>query len=122
IDRLERNERGPAVVAARAAAQGRERPPEGAGQVTIRPFSSGGFAMTQVKITVHSTGSGTCSLTGKEDTDGLNVSFEDATVREAFLSWKAFRQLLGLKAGKTKPVAAGLPPALPVGNGAAVVK
>ena len=59
--------------------------------------------MSQVKVTVHSTGSGTDSLTGREGADGLTVTFDDGTVREQFLSWKSFRQLLGLKAGKAKP-------------------
>ncbi len=54
-----------------------------------------------IKLTIHSTGTGTCLLTGKE-TDGLTVSFEDGTIRESFLSWRGFRQLLGLKAGTTK--------------------
>jgi hypothetical protein len=52
-----------------------------------------------IKLTIHSTGTGTCLLTGKE-TDGLTVSFEDGTIRESFLSWRGFRQLLGLKAGR----------------------
>ena len=52
----------------------------------------------QTKVTIHSTGTGTCSLTGKESTDGLTVSFEDGTIKESFLSWKAFRQLLAMKA------------------------
>ena len=56
-----------------------------------------------VKLTIHSTGNGTCSLTGKEDCDGLTLSFEDGSVQEAFLSWRGFRQLLGLTAGQ-KPV------------------
>jgi len=51
-----------------------------------------------VKITVHSTGSGVCSLTGKNESDGLTVTFEDGTVHQSFLSWKGFRQLLSLKA------------------------
>ena len=76
--------------------------------------------MSQIKVTVHSTGSGIDSLTGKEDADGLTVTFEDGTVREQFLSWKSFRQLLGLKAGKAgKPVA---PLAAPAGNGVTVAK
>ncbi len=53
-----------------------------------------------VKLTVHSTGAGTCLLTGKDSADGLVVSFEDGTVKESHLSWRAFRQLLGLKAGQ----------------------
>ena len=51
------------------------------------------------KITIHSTGIGSCALTGKE-ADGLTVTFEDGTIKDAFLSWKAFRQLLNLKAGQ----------------------
>jgi len=54
------------------------------------------------KITIHHTGIGSCALTGKE-TDGLTVSFEDGTIRESFLSWKAFRQLLNLKTGQANP-------------------
>ena len=48
------------------------------------------------KLTIHSTGIGSCALTGKE-ADGLTVTFEDGTIKDAFLSWKAFRQLLNLK-------------------------
>lgn len=59
--------------------------------------------MAVVKLTIHNAGSGTCSLTGKE-CDGLTVTFEDGTVRDSFLSWKAFRQLLGMKTSEgTKP-------------------
>lgn len=54
------------------------------------------------KVTIHHVGDGNCSLTGRQS-DGLNVSFEDGTIRETFLSWKAFRQLLGLKNGNGKP-------------------
>lgn len=53
-----------------------------------------------VKLTIHSVGKGNCCLTGKEDCDGLSLSFEDGTVREAFLSWRGFRQLLGLTVGQ----------------------
>jgi hypothetical protein len=56
-----------------------------------------------IKLTVHATGSGVCSLTEKE-CDGLTVSFDDGTVKESFLSWRAFRQLLGMKAGQQKPM------------------
>ncbi len=51
------------------------------------------------KLLIHSTGTGMCSLTGKE-TDGLTVTFDDGTVKEAFLSWRGFKQLLGLKSGQ----------------------
>ena len=57
--------------------------------------------MSALKITIHSTGSGVCSLTGKNEADGITVSFEDGTVQQAFLSWKGFRQLLSLKAKRT---------------------
>lgn len=57
--------------------------------------------MSPLKITIHSTGSGVCSLTGKNEADGITVSFEDGTVQQAFLSWKGFRQLLSLKAKRT---------------------
>ena len=53
-----------------------------------------------VKLTIHSVGKGNCCLTGKEDCDGLSLSFEDGTVSEAFLSGRVFRQLLGLTAGQ----------------------
>ena len=56
--------------------------------------------MSALKITIHATGSGICSLTGKNETDGLTVTFEDGTVQNAFLGWKGFRQLLSLKANK----------------------
>lgn len=64
------------------------------------------------KITIHGTGMGPCALTGKES-DGLTVTFEDGTIKDAFLSWKAFRQLLNLKTGQAngtgaKPLANGV--------------
>ncbi len=65
------------------------------------------------ELTIHGTGSGTCSLTGRTG-DGLTVSFQDGTVTESFLSWKGFQQLLALKAGKNgKPI----PPAAAAGSG-----
>ena len=58
-----------------------------------------------LKVMIHSTGSGTDLLTGKEGKDGLTVTFDDGTVRESFLSWASFRQLLALKntQGKAMP-------------------
>ncbi len=55
-----------------------------------------------IQLTIHGTGTGTCSLTGKEAADGLTVTFEDGTVKEGFLSWKAFQQLLRMKVGHNK--------------------
>jgi hypothetical protein len=71
-----------------------------------------------VKLTIHSTGKGNCSLTGKEDCDGLTLSFEDGTVQEAFLSWRGFRQLLGLTAGP-KPAKESRVPAAAAAHGKA---
>jgi hypothetical protein len=70
--------------------------------------------MSPIKVTISATGAGGCALTGRE-CDGLTVAFEDEPA--AFLSWKAFRQLVTMKAGKhPKPAS----PAVP--NGAAAVK
>jgi hypothetical protein len=55
--------------------------------------------MSAIRLTVHGTGSGVCSLMGKEG-DGLTVTFEDGTVQQAFLSWKGLRQLLAMKASQ----------------------
>lgn len=66
-----------------------------------------------VKLTVHSTGLGHCSLTGKE-CEGVSVTFENG--RQRFLSWKAFRQLLCMETveqAKPEPKPAV---ALPAGN------
>ena len=35
--------------------------------------------MSAIKVTIHGTGSGTCSLTGKEGTDGLTITFASAS-------------------------------------------
>jgi len=71
-----------------------------------------------VKLTIHSVGKGNCCLTGKEDCDGLSLSFEDGTVQEAFLSWRGFRQLLGLTAGQ-KPAKESRVPASSAAHGKA---
>lgn len=55
-----------------------------------------------IELTIHGTGAGTCSLTGK-DGDGMTVTFKDGTVKEAFLSHRAFLQLVRMKAGVEKP-------------------
>ena len=71
--------------------------------------------MTPVKITIHATGTGPCALTGKES-DGLTITFEDGSVQQQHLSWKAFKQILCLKTNQriaaAKPVAV-LPPSIP---------
>lgn len=51
-----------------------------------------------IELTIHCTGTGSCSLTGKEG-EGMTVTFKDGTVNEAFLSQRAFMQLVRMKAG-----------------------
>jgi hypothetical protein len=80
--------------------------------------------MSATKVTIHGAGLGTCTLTGKSDVDGLTVTFEDGTVKEAFLSWKSFRQLLSLKSAqavKPEPKAEPKPAPAMSGNGPAVL-
>src|SRR6266540_3072310 len=57
---------------------------------------------SMLNVTIHHAGSGTCSLTGKEG-EGIAITFEDGTVKNQFLSWKAFRQLLAMKMTTPKP-------------------
>lgn len=52
-----------------------------------------------IELTIHGTGTGTCSLTGKEG-EGVTVTFKDGTTKEAFLTTKAFLQLVRLKTGQ----------------------
>lgn len=68
-----------------------------------------------IEVLIHDMGSGTCSLTGKEG-EGLTVTFKDGTVKDAFLSQRAFFQLVRMKAG-TPEKPRSVPAALPV-NGA----
>jgi hypothetical protein len=63
--------------------------------------------MNPIKVTISQTGTGNCALTGKE-ADGLAVAFENEP--PTFLSWKAFRQLVTMKAGKQPR-----PAAVPIG-------
>lgn len=62
--------------------------------------------MNPIKLTVQATGQGHCALTGRE-CDGVSVAFENEP--PCFLSWKALRQLVAMKAGR--PAKAGLPAA-----------
>lgn len=63
-----------------------------------------------IDLTVHGMGSGICSFSNKE-TEGLTVTFKDGTVKEAFLSTKAFLQLLRMKTGQEqqKPALPAVP-------------
>jgi hypothetical protein len=60
--------------------------------------------MNPIKLTVHSTGTGPCALTGR-DCDGLTVAFDGEP--PCFLSWKALRQLMSMKVGRQPKAAAG---------------
>jgi hypothetical protein len=75
------------------------------------PFLKG---VNMLNVTIHHAGGGTCSLTGKEG-DGLAITFDDGTVKNQFLSWKAFRQLLAMKMTTPKPESK-IPLALPEGQ------
>ena len=73
-----------------------------------------------IDITIHDTGSGTCSLSGKEG-EGLVVSFKDGTLREGFLTQKAFMQLVRMKfaqatKGESKPEPKPTVGAVPTAN------
>jgi hypothetical protein len=71
-----------------------------------------------LKLTIHSTGTGTCSLSGKEG-PGITVTFEDGTANNAFLTWKALQQLVAMKVGQAKKAA---PAAVPVSANAVPAK
>ena len=75
-----------------------------------------------IKLVVHGIGSGKCALSGKEDTEGLEVAFENE--QQTFLSFKAFRQILSMKAAqlqKGKPKEPPVAAAAPSQNGPPVV-
>ncbi len=55
-----------------------------------------------LNLTIHHAGSGLCSLTNKEG-DGITVTFDDGTVKNQFLTYKAVRQLLTMKLMPAKP-------------------
>ena len=76
-----------------------------------------------IELTIHSTGIGQCALSGKEG-EGLTITFKDGTIREGFLSHKAFLQLVKMKfaqapKAEVKPEPKPAPPlaAVLAGNG-----
>ena len=74
------------------------------------------------KVTIYSTGTGVCALTQRE-ADGLTVTFEDGSPKEQFLSWKALRQLVGMRVPRlAKPLAGSQPPVPTPVNGAPPAK
>ena len=69
-----------------------------------------------IDLTIHGTGVGQCTLTGKEG-EGVTVTFKDGTVNNCFLSHKAFLQLLKMKLGQaSKTSAAPVAQAVPVAS------
>ena len=73
--------------------------------------------MNPIEPTIHGTGTGTCALTGKEG-EGVTVTFKDGTTKEAFLTTKAFMQLVRMKSGPVERPRRAAPEAAPV-NGQA---
>jgi len=73
-----------------------------------------------LKLSVVSSGPGTCSFSGKPESDGLLVAFENEA--PAFLSWKAFRQLLSYKTSQNGSKPEARPLATPVASNVTVAK
>ena len=74
-----------------------------------------------IDLTIHGAGSGICSLSGK-DCDGITVTFKDGTLREGFLSHKAFLQLVTMKFAQGAKAEAKIPSALPANGPVATAK
>src|SRR5437899_1051515 len=74
----------------------------GVGHVRFRVRFFWRCPMSAVEVVIHNTGNGICSLSGKE-CEGMTVSFKDGTLREGFLSHKAFLQLVKMKFAQAKP-------------------
>jgi hypothetical protein len=75
--------------------------------------------MMSIDLTIHGTGVGQWSLSGKEG-EGIVVTFKDGTLREGFLSYRAFQQLIKMKfapAPKPPPAAPAQPAPTAAGNG-----
>ncbi len=51
--------------------------------------------MAAIQVSIIGTGTGTDTLSGKADSDGLTISFENEA--PCFVSWKSFKQLLSFK-------------------------
>jgi hypothetical protein len=67
--------------------------------VSYAPF--GGFQM--VRITVHSSGIGTCVYSGKENTNGFVVTFDDGLLTEDFVSESHFLKFVRMRAPRRRP-------------------
>lgn len=71
----------------------------GGGVEDARRTAHAGFGGFQVvKIVIHGKGQGTCSFSGKENVEGLLVSFEDGTLAHAFVSNGSFLKFVRMKA------------------------
>ena len=67
--------------------------------------------MCAIRVSILGTGVGIDTLTGKADSEGLTVSFENEA--PCFVSWKSFKQLLSFKTSQnskpeSKAAAAGI--------------
>ena len=53
-----------------------------------------------LEVTIHGVGVGDCTLSGRTGVEGMQISVRDGTVNNAFLSNKAFLQIIKMKLGK----------------------
>ena len=53
-----------------------------------------------LEVTFHGVGVGDCTLSGRTGVEGMQISVRDGTVNNAFLSNKAFLQIIKMKLGK----------------------
>lgn len=59
---------------------------------------------SMLNVTIHDVCDGMCALTGKQG-PGVRFTMQDGTIKDQFLSWKAFQQLMAMKVHREK----GLP-------------
>ena len=69
--------------------------------------------MAEVKMTIHGIADGMCSFSQKE-CECLNVTFDDGTLREGNLSFKAFQSMLRMKLGQKTNGKPAIPAAVPL--------
>ena len=62
-----------------------------------------------LEVTIHGVGVGDCTLSGRTGVEGMQISVRDGTVNNAFLSNKAFLQIIKMKLGKSAKAHSPLP-------------
>ena len=76
--------------------------------------------MASIKLSVVSMGTGTDALTGKSETEGITVAFEQDS--PCFCSWRSLKNLIAFRFAQTekgdgkpaaKPASATIPTAIP---------